>query len=222
MQHPENPKIKGIVFDMEGVLCDSLWTSLFYKLGIGEKHEELKRNFEMGEYGSYMEWTDDACRTLKDNGLTKDKFMEIVKSNEFSKGAEHTLKTLNVRGYKIGIITGGIKDIATRAKQMLSADFAVASCDFRFKGGYLDSWNIIPSDNHHKVTRLEEFASKYGFAPEECAYIGNGINDIPAMDAAGVSIAWNPNHKSVEEAANIVIVDGDMRSVLKYFPPFRV
>jgi 3-deoxy-D-manno-octulosonate 8-phosphate phosphatase (KDO 8-P phosphatase) len=38
-----------------------------------------------------------------------------------------------------------------------------------------------------KAVYLKEFMAEHGFSPEQCAYIGDDLNDLPAMRYAGIS-----------------------------------
>ena len=117
---------------MDGVLVDiigynengkkvaiSTWNTVFDQTGIYHEHERLKELFIKGNFPTYMEWTDEACRVLQKHGLTKDKFMEIINSRPLMKGAEDTLRELKKRGYKVAVITGSFKALAKRIKELL-------------------------------------------------------------------------------------------------------
>ena len=128
--------IKMIFFDMDGVIFDitgynesgkkvaiSTWNAVFDQAGIYREHERLKEMFIKGEFPSYMEWTDEACRVLQKHGLTREKFIKIINSRPLMNGAEETLNKLKKRGYKTAVITGSFEALALRAKKLLGLDY---------------------------------------------------------------------------------------------------
>jgi len=56
---------------------------------------------------------------------------------------------------------------------------------------------------HQKVRdkgdKLIELASKYGLERDQIAYIGDDVNDLPAMDFAGMSFAPKDAHEDVKK-----------------------
>jgi len=225
-------KIKLIFFDMDGVLFDiigynengkkvaiSTWNTVFDQTGIYHEHERLKELFIKGNFPTYMEWTDEACRVLQKHGLTKDKFMEIINSRPLMKGAEDTLRELKKRGYKVAVITGSFKALAKRIKELLGLDYIIAHCDLIFnENGNLKQWQLIPCDFEGKVEYFNKQAKELNLNPSECAYIGDEVNDMPIFGKAGLSIVFNCQKEEVKKAAGIIIDKKDLREILQYFP----
>lgn len=55
-----------------------------------------------------------------------------------------------------------------------------------------------------KAAALHQFSEKHGLSPAEVCYIGDDINDLPAMELAGLSVAPPNAHASVLERADII------------------
>ncbi len=55
-----------------------------------------------------------------------------------------------------------------------------------------------------KPAALQELTAKYGFLLEEVCFMGDDINDLAAMDMAGLSVAPSNAHPSVIRKADIV------------------
>lgn len=226
-------KIKLIFFDIDGVLFDvvgynesskkvgkSSWSAIFDHAGIYSEHERLKEMFIKGYFPSYMEWTDEACRVLQKHGLTKEKFMKIINSRPLMNGAKETLNELRKRGYKTVLITGTFKALAEKAEKLLGLDNIIAHCDLIFdEKGRLKEWKLIPCDFEGKIEYFNKLAMKLNLSPQECAYIGDEVNDVAVLKKAGLSIAFNSSKKEVKEVAHIIIDKKDLREILKYFPP---
>ena len=215
----------GVLIDVEGYnengkkVAISTWNAVFDQAGIYHEHERLKELFIKGDFPSYIEWTDEACRVLQKQGLTRDKFMEIINGRPLMEGAKETLQELKKRGYKTAVITGSFKALAERVKGLLDLDYIIAHCKLIFdENGNLKEWQLIPCDFEGKVEYFNKKARDLNLEPSECAYIGDEVNDIPIFGKAGLGIAFNCHKEEVKKAAHIVIDKKDLREALQYFP----
>lgn len=229
-------KIKMILFDMDGVLFDikgynengkkvaiSTWNAVFDQIGIYHEHERLKEMFIKGDFPSYMEWTDEACRVLQKHGLTKEKFMRIINSRPLMNGAKETLEELKKRGYKTALITGSFKALAKRVQELLGLNYIIGHCELIFdENGNLKEWQLIPCDFEGKVEYFKKIVKQLGLSTSECAYVGDEVNDIPIFQKAGLSIAFNCYKDEVRKAAHVVIDKKNLREILQHFPPNQI
>ena len=157
---------------MDGVLVDvsnyqesgskigvSTWHSVFDSLGIINEHKRLKEKFKAGEFPSYMEWTDEACKVLKRDGLTREKLSEIINRQPLMRGAKEAVSELKKRGYKTAVITGSFSTLAERVQRELGIDDAVAHCNLEFDGkGRLTGWKLLQCDYEGKVDAFLQMA----------------------------------------------------------------
>lgn len=213
-------KIKMIVFDGEGTLFDKLlkgsgvWQEPFDILGIPEKHEPLERRFKTNDF-SYTDWCHETFLVWRAHGLTEAQFLKIVKRQPFMDGAKEVVVELHRQGYKLGMITGSVNDLAERVQKELGIDEAVAHCNLRFKDGKLDDWQFLDSNYKGKADALVRMAGKFGIEPSECGFVGDGENDIDVMKIAGFSVAFNPKSQKVRDAAGVTVEDKDLRAILR-------
>lgn len=219
---------KMIFFDMDGVLVDvsnyqengskvgvSAWHVVFDSLGILDEHRRLKERFKAGEFHSYMEWTDEACKVLKSHGLTEEKFSEIINRQPLIRGAKEAVAELKKQGYKTAVITGSFSALAERVQREIGVDNAVAHCNLEFDGeGRLKGWKLLPCDYEGKVDAFLQMAEKDGVTPSECVYIGDEVNDISIFRKVGLSFAFNCDKQEVKGAADIVVDGNDLRLIL--------
>lgn len=226
-------QIKLVFFDMDGVLVDvvgyaengkkvaiSTWNAMFDYIGIYHEHERLKELFIKGNFPSYMEWTNEACKVLQKYGLTRDKFIEFINNRPLINGTKETLQELKNRGYKTAVITGSFKALAKRMQELLALDYIIAHCELIFdENGNLKEWQLIPCDYKGKVEYFSEQAKQLSLNPSECAYVGDEVNDIPIFRKAGLSIAFNCHKEEVKKVTSLVIDKKDLREILQYFPP---
>ena len=219
-------EIKLVFFDMDGVLYDnpgykenSTWSILFYDLGMSSEHEKLREKFLKGIFPTYMEWADEACKILKQYGLTRRKFMETINKRPLMNGARETINELKKRGYKTGGITGSFEALALKAKEELGLDYAIGHCRLIFDDfDNLKDWVLIPCDFEDKKDFIMKMANDLNISCSECCYIGDGINDISIFREVGLSIAFNATEEEVRKNADIIIDKKDLREILKYLP----
>ena len=229
----KNKDIKLIFFDMDGVIVEtgvvekgkrtaaSTWTAIAEKLGpkAEEEEQKTKDKWNEGQYNNYLEWMENTIKIHKKYGLDEKTFNSIVKNPErYMKGAIGVLKELKKRGYKIAIITGSFKNIANQIQKEAGVDHVFASCEYFFEEGQLVSWNLLPGDYEAKVDFMKLLIREHSLIPENCAFIGDGVNDIPLAKRAGFSIAFN-GRKELGDVCDVSInqEEKDLRAILKYF-----
>jgi phosphoserine phosphatase len=221
-----------VFFDLDGVLVDvsdhteinekigiSTWHSLFDRLGLSSEHTRLKQLFTAGYFPNYLEWTDEACRTLQRHGLKEHTFNKLMDARPLMAGAKTAFAELHARGYRTAIITGSFQYLASRVARELGIDQVVAHCELLFDPqGELDGWDLVPCDFQDKARVFSRLSLAAGLAPEQCAYVGDEINDIPLFGEAGLSIAFNCHKDIVKKTAHVVAGRADLREILQYLP----
>jgi phosphoserine phosphatase len=96
----------GVLFDSPGYKENSTWSVLFHDLGISYEDEKLKEKYLKCVFPNYMEWSNEACKILKQYGLTRERFIETINRRPLMNGAIETTNELKRRGYKTIGITG--------------------------------------------------------------------------------------------------------------------
>ena len=228
-------KSKIIFFDMEGVIFEtgiiekreavaaSIWTVIAKDLGKGCVEEENKGAvmWAKGKFQNYMEWCEYSIDRHKKYGLTLEKFYEILNKVKYMPGVKETFKELKKRGYKTVVISGGLKNLANRAIRDLDIDHVFAACEYFFddKTGKLVSWNILPSDYEGKIDFMRLIMREYKMHPQECAFIGDGVNDVPLAKEVGISIAFNAREELQKVCTHSINQENkNLKDILKYFP----
>lgn len=228
-------KIKLIFFDMEGVIFEtgikeersgvaaSFWSVIAKHLGKkAMKEEELgKEMWRKDRFKNYIEWMNYTIDIHKKYGLTMRYFYKIINKVGFMAGAKQTFRELHERGYKTVIISGGFKNQANRAIRELGINHVFAGCEYFFdnKTGKLKNWNLMPTDYEGKIDFMRLMMREYKLKPNECAFIGDGVNDIPLAKEVGLSIAFN-GRKELQAVCRHSINQKkkDLIEILKYFP----
>lgn len=228
-------KIKLIFFDMEGNVFEtgikeygartaaSVWTVIARNLGKNATAEEqvTKDKWNVGKYKNYIEWMEETIEIHKKHGLKMNTFYNIIHKIPYVPGAKKTFEELRKRGYKTAIISGGFKNQANRALRDLKIDHVFAACEYFFddKSKKLSHWNLLPCDYEGKVDFLRLMMREYGLHPQQCAFIGDGVNDIPLAQEVGTSIAFNAREELQKVCTHVIDQkQKNLKAILKYFP----
>jgi Cu+-exporting ATPase len=104
------------------------------------------------------------------------------------------IQRLHEMGMKLVMLTGDAEATARSVARELGIDEVSAG--------------VSPEDKHDRVQKLRD-------AGHVVAMAGDGINDAPALAAANVGIAMGTGSDIAIESADMTLVGGDLRGVLK-------
>jgi phosphoserine phosphatase len=135
-------------------------------------------------------------------------------------GVEAFVQACRGAGLKTLLVSGGFTYFSERVRGLLQLDFARANqlelIDGKLTGELLlQPWGDVV-DGAEKRRTLLAVASLMGITPEQTIAVGDGANDLPMMQAAGLSIAFHAK-PAVQAQAKISITAGGMDAVLKVF-----
>jgi phosphoserine phosphatase len=200
-----------IVFDMDSTLIQS------------EVIDELARH--KGVYNEVAAITHAAMngkmdfdeslkkRVAKLKGMSQADLLEVFQKVELTPGAEDLLRVLKKLGYKIGLISGGFSFVAERLKTKLGIDYVYAN-NLESKDGLLTG-NVIPPivNAQRKADLLDVIAQQEQVELDQVIAIGDGANDLPMLEKAGLGIAFNAK-PTVREKADLSINQKNLKAVL--------
>ena len=112
--------------------------------------------------------------------------------------ARDTIAALHRMGVRCALITGDAEATARAVARELGIDTVLAE--------------VLPTGKAEAVQRLRAEASGKGRA--RVAFVGDGINDAPALAEADVGIAIGTGTDVAIEAADVVLVSGDPAGVV--------
>ncbi|AJQ93078.1 HAD family hydrolase [Gynuella sunshinyii] len=214
--------IKLLFLDMEGTIYakqhvrmsdgeisdhNSLWSRLMKELGENaiSDNEKTIEKWENGVYKSYLEWCDESVRNLARHGLTKELFQEIMYSIDYNPEVKETISEVHRRGIKTAIISGGFAHQTKRAQVDLKINHACSAVEiFWDEQGKPSHWNIFPSDFEGKVDYVKLLSREYKLSLTECAFIGDGKNDVQIAKEVSVSFAYQA-HEQLKKNATYTI-----------------
>lgn len=205
--------IKLIAFDFDNVLVDGESLDEVAKLVDSEdKIIELTRKAMEGNI-SFETSLRERMNLLK--GVSLGDIEKVTKKMPLMEGAEETILELKKRGYKLATITGNFEIITNRLKD-LDIDYIFCN-QLHDEDGKLTgeiSGPLIVEGSKGEV--LQELMDQEGLKAAECAAVGDGANDIPMLEKAGLSIAFNAK-PALKEVADIVVEGKDLREILPLF-----
>lgn len=206
-------KIKLIAFDLDGVLVDGRgsWAQVHEGLGTLEQSEINGHEYFSGRI-TFDEWAERDVSLWM--GVDIETVKEILYNSHLMKGIDETIPRLK-KNYKLAVISGGLKILADHLKEKYNMDYSFGN-ELMVNDGKVKGINQIV-DFGGKGKILEKIANDAGIKTEECAAVGDYINDIPMFRVAGFSIAFNPKDESILEYVDEVIYEKDLRRLLRFF-----
>jgi phosphoserine phosphatase len=155
-------------------------------------------------------------RVLRRHGLTRARFDDTLMSIDYNPGVPETLARLHEAGVRTAIVSGGFMAQARRAQIDHGIHHAYAAVDvFWDAAGSPVHWNIFPSDFEGKVDFVQLLMREYGFDTTECAFIGDGRNDVPIARRVGTSFALDGQP---ELRAAVTHAVDEFSEILRYLP----
>ncbi len=135
-------------------------------------------------------------------------------------GVETFVAACQAAGLKTLLISGGFTHFSERIRHRLKLDFARANtlgvAHGRLTGTLFDRpWGDIV-DGAEKKRVLLEVCELMGIPASQAIAVGDGANDLPMMQAAGLSIAYHPK-PAVAEVAMVSVMQGGLDQALQVF-----
>lgn len=203
---------KLAVFDMDSTLIEQeTLVELAKKIGIGEQMVIITEATMRGE----IDFTESFTRRvglLK--GLPKTVLDDIIRDNiTFSLGAKRLITALKNHGYHVVLVSGGFTYFAEFVKKELGMDEVFAN-DLDIVDGKLTGQVISPIiDGKRKAEILQDVANRLKLDLSQTVAVGDGANDLPMLDLAGIGIAYRAKpivQEQAEFAINVAGLDGVM------------
>ncbi|MFH1637529.1 MAG: HAD family hydrolase [Candidatus Woesearchaeota archaeon] len=217
--------MKLIAFDLEGTLADiraysggkhespSIWPIIADEIKATEEENRVNKMWKEGKFETYIDYMEATIVVHKDYGLTEEIFKGIIDKIPWINGIEETFDELRRSDYKIMIVSGGFRNHAERIPS--KPDYIFAGCDYIFKEGKLDSWELIESDWQGKIECMDRIIGKLSIIREDCCFVGDGKNDVKIAQYCGNSIAINACEE-LKKAAKYSIDTKDLRDILGF------
>jgi len=178
-----------VCFDMDSTLIQTeVIDELADLAGVGEQVRAITESAMQGEI-DFNESFKKRMKLLK--GLKEEVLRDVAVNLPITKGAKRLIDTLKKYGFKTAILSGGFTYFGHYLQKELGIDYVYANQleikDGVLTGGYLGE--IV--DGNKKAEYLKEIAIKEGIDISQTIAVGDGANDLPMLNLAGLGIAFH-------------------------------
>jgi len=175
-------------FDMDSTLIQGeVIDELAAMAGVGDQVSAITRAAMRGEIDFDESFT---RRLALLRGLPGEWVNTLLHSIPLAEGAERLIKTLKLLGYKTAILSGGFTFFARALQQRLGID-SIHSNELEMVDGVVSGRVIPPIINGaRKAELLAQIAQRESISLEQVVAVGDGANDIPMLNLAGMGIAY--------------------------------
>jgi phosphoserine phosphatase len=128
-------------------------------------------------------------------------------------GAQALIRTMKAHGARTVLVSGGFTVFADKVAEAIGFDRAISN-RLGLAGGTLDGTVARPivGSATKRETLIAERES-LGLAPAQTLAVGDGANDIPMIEEAGLGVAYHAKPKTAA-AADARIEHGDLTALL--------
>ena len=206
-----------ICFDMDSTLIKTeVIDELADRAGVGEQVRAITEAAMRGEI-DFSESFEQRIALLK--GLDESVMREVAENLPIMDGAQRLMSILKKCGFKIAILSGGFSYFGNQLKKLFDVDYVYANeleiVDGKLTGRHLG--DIV--DGKRKAELLKLIAQVEKIDLEQVIAVGDGANDLPMLNLAGLGIAFHAKPKVIANAQQSISTIG-LDGVL-YFLGFR-
>jgi len=181
-------KKKLLICDLDSTLVQSeTLDDIAEKVGIGEQVSEITARAMRGEL-DFRRALQERINLLKN--MPETIIYEVAETLQFNPGAETLLRSAHEHGIRTVLVSGGFEPIVKVIADRLGFDRYICNqmeiADNKLTGRVLEP--IV--DASTKLNVLIEECQLMALNPVEACAIGDGANDIPMLQTAGLGIGY--------------------------------
>jgi phosphoserine phosphatase len=203
-----------VAFDFDGTLSDSeMIDALGARAGVGPEIAAVTERAMDGEI-DYAESLRERAGLLA--GLPDDEAEAALAATRIRPGAGDLIDDLRAAGHRVAVLTGGFdRGVAAALDAAGTAVDEVVANRLPVADGALTGDVEGPLVEGTKDDALRDLAAREGVAAADTVAVGDGANDLPMLEAAGLAVGYAPT-ESVAPACDVTVtsVDG-LRAVLR-------
>ncbi len=200
-----------VAFDMDSTLIQAEVIDELAKLhGVGDQVSAITAAAMRGELHFKQSLS---RRVALLRGLPAHRLQDLIHSVQLADGAERLIATLKKLGYTTAILSGGFNFFGRHLQTRLGIDYVFAN-DLEIIDGVLTgklASEIV--DGKKKAELLESIARKENISLDQVVAVGDGANDLPMLNIAGMGIAFHAK-PLVRQSANHAVSHLGLDSIL--------
>ncbi len=206
-----------LVADMEStVIHNEMLDELADFVGLRAKVEQITTRAMNGELDFRAALRE---RVALLRGLPEQVLHDCLETIRFDSGARVLVATLRAHGAYCALVSGGFTFFAEWVAERVGFELCQANV-LRIEGGKLSGEVEEPIlDKEAKLRTLRQLAEEQGLSLEDAVTVGDGANDLPMLQAAGLGVAFHGKPR-VAAAAPFRVDHGDL-STLLYFQGYH-
>lgn len=198
-----------ICFDMDSTLIETeVIDELAIHAGVGDEVKAITERAMHGEI-DFIESFRERVALLK--GLDESVMQKIAENLPITEGVDRLMYVLKKYGYKIAILSGGFTYFGQFLQKKYGIDYVYANeleiVEGKLTGNYLG--DVVDGKRKAELLRLIAQVEKVDIA--QTIAVGDGANDLPMLNVAGLGIAFHAKPKVVanaKQSINTIGLDG--------------
>ncbi|MCQ2288284.1 MAG: phosphoserine phosphatase SerB [Muribaculaceae bacterium] len=199
-----------ICFDMDSTLIETeCIDQLAERAGVGDKVRAITESAMRGEIDFKESFTQ---RVALLKGLDASVMKEIAESLPITEGLDRMMTVLKRTGYKVAILSGGFTYFGNYLKSLYGFDYVYANEleigeDGKLTGRYLG--DVVDGKRKAELLRLLAQVENVNIA--QTIAVGDGANDLPMLQTAGLGIAFHAKPKvkaTAQQSISTIGLDG--------------
>ncbi len=198
-----------ICFDMDSTLIETeVIDELADRAGVGEQVREITEQAMRGEIDFKESFTQ---RVALLEGLDESVMAEIAENLPITEGLERMMKILKRVGFKTAILSGGFSYFGNHLRRRFGFDYVYAN-ELEIEDGKLTGrYTGQVVDGERKAELLRLLCQFEGIDMEQSIAVGDGANDLPMLNLAGLGIAFHAKPKvkaTAKQSISTIGLDG--------------
>lgn len=198
-----------VCFDMDSTLIQTeVIDELGHRHGVGKQISEITERAMRGEIDfneSFMQ------RVALLEGLDESVMQNIAENLPITDGAERLISTLKAFGYKTAILSGGFTYFGKHLQKKLGVDYVYAN-ELEIKDNKLTGKHVGDIvDGKRKAELLQHLAQMENLNINQVIAVGDGANDLPMLNLAGLGIAFHAKpivKENAQQSISTIGLDG--------------